>query len=137
MKGVDNLKGIGATIIFSSSQIPNLDIPTAGGYQAKIIGRMDEQFYKPTWVKAVLFFALLFAGVLLTFLMYRFFPVPNQAGFDGLGALTPIVIGLGVTLILYVVGVILIKNHPYRIFALSLMLFIGILIVVRYMVIGF
>ena len=51
---------------------------------------MDEQFYKPIWVKAVLFFALLFAGVLLTFLMYRFFPVPNQVGYDGLGALTPI-----------------------------------------------
>ena len=98
---------------------------------------MDEQFYKPIWVKAILFFALLFAGVLLTFLMYRFFPVPNQVGYDGLGALTPICIGLGVTLALYVVGVIMMKNHPYRVFALSLMLFIGILIVVRYMVIGF
>ena len=97
---------------------------------------MDEQFYKPLWVKAVLGFALLFAGLLMTFLMYRFFPVPNQAGYDGFGALTPIFIGLGVTLGMYIAGVMLMRNHPYRVFALSLMLFIGILVFVRYMVIG-
>lgn len=106
------------------------------GCPQAIVASMDEQFYKPIWVKAVLGFTLLFAGVLLTFLMYRFFPVPNEAGYDGFGALTPIFIGLGVTLVLYITGVIIVKNHPYRIFALSLMLFFGILVFIRYMVIG-
>ena len=97
---------------------------------------MDEQFYKPLWVKASLGFILIFAGLFLTFLMYKFFPVPKETGFDGYGALLYVFIGLGVTLILYIIGVIYSQNHPYRIFSLSLMLFFGILVFIRYMVIG-
>lgn len=98
--------------------------------------RMEEQFYKPIWVKALLGFALVMLGIFLTFLMYKFFPVPNEAGYDGFGALRYVCLGLGFTLLLYIVGVIFIRNYPYRIFLLCLMLFFGILVFVRYMVIG-
>ena len=49
--------------------------------------------YKPIWLKAVLAFALIFLGILLTFIVYRFFPIPKQEGFDGLGALLYIFLG--------------------------------------------
>jgi len=98
---------------------------------------MDEQLYKPIWVKAVLAFALVMSGILLTFLMYKFFPVPNEAGYNGFGALRYVCMGLGLTLVLYIVGVIVMRNYPYRIFLLCLMLFFGILVFVRYMVIGY
>jgi hypothetical protein len=98
---------------------------------------MDEQLYKPIWVKVVLGFALVLTGLLLTLMMYKFFPVPKEPGFDGMGALRFVFMGLGLTLALYVVGVILVRNYPYRIFLLCLMLFFGILVFVRYMVIGY
>jgi len=98
---------------------------------------MEEQFYKPLWVKAVLGFGLVFAGILFTFMMYKFFPVPNQARFDGFGALTYVGIGLACTLIIYILGVLYSRNHPYRVFSLCLMFFIGFLVIVRSLVIGY
>lgn len=98
---------------------------------------MDEQFYKPIWVKAVLAFLLVMLGIFLTYLMFKFFPVPNEAGYNRYGALRYIFLGLGLTLVLYIVGVIFMRNYPYRIFLLCLMLFFGILVFVRYMVIGY
>ena len=98
---------------------------------------MHEQFYKPIWVKASLGFALIMLGILLTFLMYKFFPVAKEPGFHGFGALKFVFIGLGFTFCLYILGVILIRNYPYRVFLLCLMLFFGILVFIRYMVIGF
>jgi len=98
--------------------------------------RMDEQFYKPIWVKATLGFALIMCGILLTFLMYKFFPVPKEPGFNGLGALRFVFFGLGLTLLLFIIGVIFLRNYPYRVFTLCLMLFFGILVFIRYLVIG-
>jgi hypothetical protein len=97
---------------------------------------MDEQLYKPIWLKAVLAFLLLMLGILFTFLVYRFFPVPKQTGFDGLDELLYIFLGLGFCIVLYITGVILNRNHPYRIFSFCLFLFLMILIVVRWLVIG-
>ncbi|HXR80033.1 MAG TPA: hypothetical protein VN763_03900 [Saprospiraceae bacterium] len=99
--------------------------------------KMHEQFYRPIWVKASLGFALIMLGMLLTFLMYKFFPVAKEPGYDGFGALKFVFIGLGFTLCLYILGVICVRNYPYRIFLLCLMLFFGILVFIRYMVIGF
>jgi len=98
---------------------------------------MHEQFYRPIWVKVSLGFALIMLGMLLTFLMYKFFPVAKEPGFDGFGALKFVFMGLGLTLFLYILGVIFIRNYPYRIFLLCLMLFFGMLVFIRYMVIGF
>jgi hypothetical protein len=99
--------------------------------------RIEEQFYKPIWIKALLAFALLMSGIVLTWMMFKFFPIPNQEGSKGMGALKYICTGLGITLILYILGVIFARNYPYRIFLLCLMFFFGILVFVRYMVIGY
>jgi len=80
---------------------------------------------------------LVMSGIVLTFLMYKYIPVPNEAGYNGFGALRYVCMGLGLTLVLYIVGVIVMRNYPYRIFLLCLMLFFGILVFVRYMVIGY
>jgi len=98
---------------------------------------MHESYYKPIYIKAILGFALFMLGVFFTFLMYKFFPVPHESRFHGFGALRYVFIGLGLTLCLYIVGVICIRNYPYRIFLLCLMLFFGLLVFIRYMVIGF
>ena len=37
--------------------------------KGKYTSRMDEQLYKPIWLKAVLAFALIFLGILLTFIV--------------------------------------------------------------------
>lgn len=99
--------------------------------------KMDEQFYKPIWVKVALAFALVMSGIVLTWMMFRFFPMTNEVGAKGYGVLKYVCIGLGVTLVLYIVGVSFMRNYPYRIFLLCLMLFFGILVFVRYMVIGY
>jgi hypothetical protein len=99
--------------------------------------KMDEQFYKPIWVKVSLAFGLVMSGIVLTWMMFKFFPVPNEAGAHGYGALKYICVGLVFTVALYIVGVIFMRNYPYRIFLLCLMLFFGILVFVRYMVIGY
>lgn len=104
--------------------------------KGKYTRAMDEQLYKPIWLKAVLAFALILLGILLTFIVYRFFPIPKQEGFDGMGALLYIFLGLGVCVVLYLVGVILRQNHPYRMFFISLCLFVIILVFVRWSVIG-
>ena len=97
---------------------------------------MDEQLYKPIWLKAVLAFLLVLLGILFTFLVYRFMPIPKQQGFDGLGELIYIFIGLGICVTIYLVGVILRQNYPYRMFFVSLVLFVAILFYVRIAVIG-
>jgi hypothetical protein len=98
---------------------------------------MNELFYKPIWVKTILGFSLVMSGIVFTYLMYKLFPVPNEPRFDGLGALKYVFIGLGFTLCCYIVGVIFVRNYPYRIFLLCLMMFFGMLVFIRYMVIGF
>ncbi len=92
---------------------------------------MQEGLYKPIYIKVILGFLLMMAGLLLTFVMYRFFPVPKEAGMNGLGAILYTLYGLGGTEILYILGVIFSRNHPYVVFCLSLFLFIFILVVIR------
>lgn len=104
--------------------------------KGKYTRAMDELLYKPIWLKAVLAFALILLGILLTFIVYRFFPIPKQEGFDGLGALLYIFLGLGFCVVLYLAGVILRQNHPYRMFFISLALFVMILVFVRWSIIG-
>jgi hypothetical protein len=49
---------------------------------------MKEEFYMPLWIKALLGFGLVMAGILFTFITYRFFPVKKESGFDNSGSLT-------------------------------------------------
>jgi len=98
---------------------------------------MEEQFYKPIWVKVSLAFALIMCGIVLTWMMFKFFPVPNEAGSGGMNALKYICTGLGFTVLLFILGVSFMRNYPYRIFLLCLMFFFGVLVFVRYMVIGY
>jgi hypothetical protein len=97
---------------------------------------MDEQLYKPIWLKAVLAFLLVFLGILFTFLVYRFYPIPKQAGFDGRAALLYIFLGLGASVVIYLAGVMMRQNYPYRFFLLGLTVFALILGYVRVVVIG-
>ncbi len=92
---------------------------------------MKDEWYKPIYIKTILGFLLIMVGLLLTFLVYRFFPVPKSEGFDGLGAVMLTLYGLGGTEVLYILGVVFSRNHPYVVFCLSLFLFIFVLIFIR------
>lgn len=87
--------------------------------------------YIPGWIKAVLGFALIMLGVLLTFLMFRFFPVRKETGFDSMGALIYSWFALGISFVLYIVGLIIDKKHPYTLFFICLGIFAVLLAGIR------
>jgi hypothetical protein len=97
---------------------------------------MKDEYFKPIWIKALLGFALMMVGLLLTFLVFRFIPVPNDKGYDGLSPLLTVLFCLGGIEILYILGVIFSRNHPYVIFTLCLFAFLIVLILIRWLVIG-
>jgi hypothetical protein len=70
-------------------------------------------------------------GVLFTFLMFRFFPVPKQTGYDGMDALSYVFMSLGAVLILFITGLIMDKKHPYSLFAICLSVFVTLLVLIR------
>jgi hypothetical protein len=100
------------------------------------LGKMDDAYFKPIWIKALLGFALMMVGLLLTFLVFRFIPIPKDTGYDGLSSLMLILFCLGGIELLYILGVIFSRNHPYVIFSLCLIAFVIVLALVRWLVIG-
>jgi hypothetical protein len=92
---------------------------------------MEEEFYMPIWIKALLGFALVMVEILFTFLVFRFIPIPKQSGYDGLGALLYVFSAMGISLILFVVGLLMDKKHPYTLFALCLGSFLVVLGLIR------
>ncbi len=97
---------------------------------------MREEYYMPIWIKGLLGFALVMAGILFTFIVFRFFPVPKETGFDGLSSLMFVFFALGICLVLYVGGLIFDKRHPYSIFAICLGLFASSLVLIRIFHVG-
>lgn len=97
---------------------------------------MRDEYYMPIWIKGLLGFALVIAGILFTFIVFRFFPVPKEAGFDGLSSLMFVFIVLGICLVLYVGGLIFDKRHPYSLFAICLGLFASALVLIRIFHVG-
>lgn len=94
---------------------------------------MNEDYFKPIWIKAILGFALMMTGLLFIFLVFRFFPIPKQTGFDALNAVLLSLYVLGGIEVLYIIGMLIQKNHPYRVFTSCLVLFTGILVLIRCM----
>ena len=92
---------------------------------------MKEEFYMPGWIKAVLGFALVMLGLLFTFIVFRFFPVKKEVGFDGMGSLIYSFFALGMVLILYVVGLLMDKKHPYTLFFICIGMFVLLLAGIR------
>ncbi|HZV68809.1 MAG TPA: hypothetical protein VFG10_04665 [Saprospiraceae bacterium] len=97
---------------------------------------MREEYYMPIWIKALLAFLLVMLGILFTFIMYRFFPVPKETGFDGLGSLMYIFFILGALELVFIFGVMFLRKHPYSLFSTCLLLFLVGLILIRWLVIG-
>ena len=85
---------------------------------------MKAEYYEPIWVKTLLGFGLMIIGLLMTFLVYRFIPVPKLEGYDGFRSVLLTLLGLGAVELFYIVGVMFSKNHPYVIFTLCMVLFI-------------
>ena len=85
----------------------------------------------PIWIKTLLAFALVMFGVLFTFIVFRFFPIPKETGFDSLNSLMYVFIALGACLILFIIGLLMDRKHPYSLFTLCLGLFLVILILIR------
>lgn len=79
-----------------------------------------EEYYMPIWIKALLGFALVILGIFFTFLTFRFVPVPKEAGFDGWSGLLYVFIALGVVLLVFIIGLMMDKKHPYTLFGLCL-----------------
>lgn len=92
--------------------------------------------FKPIWIKAILGFLLFMIGLVFTFLVFRFIPIPKETGYDGLSGLLLTLFCLGAIEILYILGVIFSRNHPYRVFSMCLLLFLTTLLLIRWLVIG-
>ena len=92
---------------------------------------MKEELYMPIWIKTILAFVLVMAGILFTFIVFRFFPVSKDVGFDHLGSLMYVFIALGGCFLLFVVGLLFDKRHPYTLFVICLFLFTILLIIIR------
>ena len=97
---------------------------------------MNDAYFKPIWIKALLGFALMMVGLLFTFLVFRFIPIPKETGYDGLSSLMLILFCLGGIELLYILGVIFSRNHPYVIFSLCVIAFVVVLGMVRWLVVG-
>ena len=87
----------------------------------------------PIWIKALLAFALIMIGIVLTYLSFKFFPIPNETGFDGFGSLMYVFIALGVSVLVFILGLIIDRRHPYSLFAICLTLFLVLLILIRWL----
>lgn len=87
--------------------------------------------YIPGWIKAVLGFALIMSGLLFTFLVFRFFPVLKETGYDQRGALEYSLFALGLVFVMYVVGLFIDKKHPYTLFFICLGIFALLLTGIR------
>ena len=98
------------------------------------MNKMKEEYYLPIWIKALLGFALVMLGLLFTFIVFRFFPMPKGTGFDGLNTLITVFVALGIILLLFVVGLIMDKRHPYSLFGICLGLFVLALVLIRVLV---
>ena len=96
---------------------------------------MREEYYMPIWIKAVLAFLLVMIGIVLTYCTFRFFPVPQEAGFDARGSLMYVMTALGGVLLLFVTGIMMARRHPYSIFGICLGLFLIMLVIIRCLVI--
>ena len=92
---------------------------------------MKEEFYMPVWIKALLGFALVMLGLLFTFVVFRFFPVRKEPGFDSEGSLYYYFFALGMVLILYIIGLLLDKRHPYTLFMICLGMFVLLIAGIR------
>jgi hypothetical protein len=97
---------------------------------------MKDEYFKPIWIKAILGFLLFMLGLLFTFLVFRFIPIPKEEGYDGLGGLMIVLFCLCGFEISYILGVIFSRNHPYVIFSVNLIGFLLLLFLVRWLVIG-
>jgi hypothetical protein len=93
--------------------------------------QLKEEFYMPLWIKALLGFGLVMAGILFTFITYRFFPVKKESGFDNSGSLTFVFISLGMVIMVYIIGLLIDKRHPYSLFILCLLMFVLLLAAIR------
>ena len=91
----------------------------------------EKVIYIPNWMKAVLGFALIMLGLLFTFLLFRFFPVLKETGYDQRGALEYSLFALGVVFVMYLVGLIMDKKHPYTLFFICLAIFAMLLVGIR------
>ena len=92
---------------------------------------MKEEFYMPIWIKAILGFALVMLGIIFTFAVFRFFPVKKETGFDHMGSLTYAFISLGMVLVIFIIGLLMDKKHPYTLFALCLGMYVVLLAGIR------
>ena len=92
---------------------------------------MKKEIYIPGWVKVVLGFGIIMLGLLFTFLVFRFFPVRKETGYDGMGALVYAWFALGVVFVMYLVGLIMDKKHPYSLFFICLGIFVLLLAGIR------
>ena len=97
---------------------------------------MKDEYFKPIWIKAILGFLLMILGLVFTFLVFRFIPIPKQEGFDGFGGLMIVLFCLGGFEVSYILGVILSRNHPYVIFSVNLVGFMILLLSIRFLFIG-
>ena len=105
-------------------------------YLTTHLEEMKEENHKPIWFKALMGFLLCMIGLLFTFLVFRFIPIPNQTGFDGLSGLLLVLFCLGGIELLYIAGLLFSRHHPFRIFSLCLTLFVIALLLIRWLVIG-
>ena len=92
---------------------------------------MREEFYMPLWIKALLGFGLVMTGILFTFIVFRFFPIPNQTGFDGLDVLFYVFLSLGAVRFIFIIGLVMDRKHPYSLFGICLGVFTVLLILIR------
>jgi len=94
---------------------------------------MREEYYMPIWIKAILGFALVVGGMLCTFLVFRFVPLPKESGIDGFGSLMMVFTALGAILVLFVLGLIFDRRHPYTLFSMCMGLFLVLLVLIRWL----
>ena len=97
---------------------------------------MKDEYFKPIWIKAILGFLLMILGLVFTLLVFRFIPIPKKEGMDGLGGLMIVLFCLGGFELSYILGVVLKRNHPYVVFAVNLIGFVILLLLVRFLHIG-
>jgi len=92
---------------------------------------MKKVIYIPGWIKVVLGFALIMLGLLFTFLIFRFFPVRKETGYDQMGALQYTWFALGVVFVMYLIGLAIDRRHPYTLFFVCLGIFVLLLAGIR------
>ncbi len=94
---------------------------------------MNEKEISPTKNKVISGILLFVLGIVITFIVFRLFPLPKGTGFDGLGSLLYAFFLLFAIELLYIIVVMIKKRHIYSIFFACLALFLAGLIVIRWM----